>query len=65
MLPDGKKYYTFLCAVTTVILCDSVLLYSVESLTCITDSILIESGGCSVMVSSQLMNDLKLKIIIN
>ena len=39
--------------------CDSVLLDSVESYACLSDSMPNEVGGCSAMVSSRLMNYLE------
>ena len=48
----------FFCWVTTVFFSDPVLLMeSVDSLCCLLGPIEIEVGGCSVMVSSQLMNN--------
>ena len=58
-LPDGKTVFSFLCGVTTVLFCYSVLLTSSESSSCISESMLIEVVGCSTMVKSELMNDLE------
>ena len=61
-----KQSYIFF-VLTTVRLSDSVLLVIFESLSCLSDKIKIEVCGCSIMVSSQLINDLdttiNLKII--